>query len=77
MTEVVRIRLSLLSIFGSIIVAAVAMVVFTFKTFATIADVDERVNDVSGHIIEVRQDIKDVRLEMNQKLDVLLEQHLK
>jgi cell division protein FtsL len=65
----------MLSIFGSMIVGVAALIVFVFTTFATRADVDDKVNDLSGHILEVRQDIKDVRLEVNQKLDVLIVQH--
>ena len=77
MTETVRFRLSLLSIFGSLVAAVAFIIVFAFSTFATRADVDDKTKDLTGHLSEMRQDIKDVRVEMNKKLDLLISKHTK
>lgn len=63
----------MISFFGSILAALASIIVFTYSTFATIPKVDSQDSALKDSIIEVRQDLREFRIETNKKLDILLD----
>ena len=54
------------------VVALVGSIVFLFETFATKGEVQDKSMELKSRVLEIREDLRETRSELNQKLDQIL-----
>lgn len=68
MTDLMKSQIKLFTLFGSIVGAVASITIFLFMTFATRAEVENKNRDVIEHLSDLKTDIRDIRIKVDQLL---------